>query len=235
MKIPSEWNEEEYREFLEELLRLSDITYKNFNFKIIFTNYEKIGIRMPILKDLAKKIVRGNARSFLEVVGDVYYEEVILEGLVISMLSDLELCLSYFERYIEKIDNWALCDNVIASMKIVKNNRDLFLKRIKKYLKSKDEYRVRVGFVLLLNYYVEEDYIDQIFDFCNSVKLDTYYVNMSIAWLISECFVKEKGKTIEFLACNELNDFTQNKAISKIRDSYRVSGIDKLTVLDFKR
>lgn len=235
MKIPVEWNEISYRQFLKDLILLQDETYKKFNFKLIFTHYKKIGIRMPLLKELAKKIEKEDLVSFLEIVGDTYYEEILLEGLVIARIKNVEQSLFYFERYIEKIDNWALCDYVVSDMKIVKENRELYFKRIKKYVKSDDEYRVRVGLVLLLDYYIEKQYLDRIFKFCNSIKLDSYYVNMAIAWLISECFVKEKERTIAFLEHNKLNKFTQNKAISKIRDSTRVRASDKFLVLQYKK
>lgn len=235
MKLPKEWNNCTYQQFQHELLLLQDNTYKEFNFKIIDTDYEKIGIRIPILRDIAKKIVKQDPISFLEVVDDTYYEEVMLEGLVISMVKDIDLSLCYFDRYIEKIDNWALCDTVVAAMKIVKTHKDIFWKKIKKYLKSKEEYTVRVALVLLLDYYIEDKYIDKIFKICNSVKIDTYYVNMAISWLVSECFIYDKNKTVEFLKQNKLNKFTQNKAISKIRDSYRVNDSDKIYILQFKK
>lgn len=235
MRIPKEWNKTSYKKFQDELHSLEDIKYKEFNFKIIFTNYKEIGIRMPILRDIAKKISNGDFRSFLGIVECLYYEEVMIEGLVITNIKDLDIALFYFEKYIEKIDNWALCDYVIANMKIIKKHKKIFFKKIKKYVKSKNEYIVRVGLVMLLNYYIDEEHIDTIFKICNNIKKDTYYVNMAISWLISECFVKEKKETIEFLKCNRLNDFTQNKAISKIRDSLRVSALDKMYVLDFKR
>lgn len=235
MKVPSGWDSSTYQKFQSELLLLEDKTYKEFNFKLIFTDYKKIGIRVPILKELAKKISKNDPFSFLEVVEEEYYEEVLLEGLVIANLKDLKDTQFYLERYIEKIDNWALCDYVISNLKIIKLNKKIFFKKIKAYTKSKDEYRVRFGLVMLLDYYVEKEYIDRIFKICNRVKVDTYYVNMATSWLISECFVKEKQKTLEYLKKNKLNKFTQNKAISKIRESNRVSKNDKMRVLDFKK
>lgn len=235
MKVPREWNQEVYQKFQQELKLLEDETYKEFNFKLIFTDYEKIGIRLPILRSIAKKIMKGDYICFLEQVEDTYYEEVMLEGLVIASIKDIDQTLYYFNRYLKKIDNWALCDSVVASMKIVKDYKNIFYKQIKKYIKSKEEYTMRVGFVLLLNYYIEDFYIDKIFKLCDSVKVDLYYVNMAISWLISECFIDYKEETIEFLRCNNLNKFTQNKAISKIKDSYRVSASDKILLNDFRR
>ncbi len=235
MKVPREWNNDSYYKFQQDLLLLQDKTYQEFNFKIVYTDYKKIGIRTPILKDIAKKILKGDAISFLEVVKDDYYEEVMLEGIVISLLKDIDDCLYYFNRYLEKIDNWAFCDITVSGMKIVKDYKAVFWKRIKKYLKSKNEYIVRIGLIFLLNYYVEDKYISKIFKFCNGIKVDTYYVNMAISWLVSECFFYDKAKTILFLKQNKLNKFTQNKTIDKIHDSSRVSSPDKIAVLQFRR
>ena len=54
-----------------------------------------------------------------------------------------------------------------------------------------------------------------------------YYVQMSVAWLISICYIKYPSITIKYIMNNKLDDFTHNKAIQKIRESYRVSKEDK--------
>ena len=55
------------------------------------------------------------------------------------------------------------------------------------------------------------------------------------AWLVCELFIKRREKTLKFLQNNRLNSFTINKAISKCRDSFRVSNADKKMLLDFKK
>ena len=55
------------------------------------------------------------------------------------------------------------------------------------------------------------------------------------AWLICELFIKRREKTITFLKDHNLNRFTINKAISKCRDSFRVSLDDKEFLLNFRR
>ena len=59
------------------------------------------------------------------------------------------------------------------------------------------------------------------------VKLDSYYVKMAMAWLLSITYINYKKETIEFLNTGLLDKFTHNKTISKICDSYRVSKKDK--------
>ena len=61
-----------------------------------------------------------------------------------------------------------------------------------------------------------------------------YYVNMAVAWLVAECFTKQREQTLIFLHTHSLNNFTINKAIQKCRDSFRVSQEDKQMLLKYK-
>ncbi len=58
---------------------------------------------------------------------------------------------------------------------------------------------------------------------------------MANAWLLCECFIKQREKTLAFLEKNNINKFAINKAISKCRDSYRVSDKDKKKLLKYKK
>ena len=84
-------------------------------------------------------------------------------------------------------------------------------------VKSNQTYHIRVGLILLLCYYVEEEYLDLILKYLDNIKSDEYYVNMGEAWLICEIFIKYESVGLKFLEYNKLNKFTINKSISKIR------------------
>ena len=92
---------------------------------------------------------------------------------------------------------------------------------------NKDEFLSRVGLIIILSHFVKEENLESIYDTLNRIKSDKFYVNMAQAWLICELYVKYPIETNKFLKNNKVNDFTQNKAISKIHDSYRVSDRDK--------
>ncbi len=73
----------------------------------------------------------------------------------------------------------------------------------------------------------------EIIDTLNKEK--EYYVNMAVAWLCCELMIKNRDKFLAYLKHHNLNDFTVNKAISKCRDSYRVSEKDKELLLKYKK
>lgn len=230
------WDKNKYQDYTKYLNNYKeDKKFIDFNKKLIFTKYEILGIKVPNMRKIAKEISKTDIISFLNNVENNTYEEVMIEGLTISYIKDVDLCLKYFNKFINKIDNWAICDTCISSMKIVNKNKELFLKQIKKYIKSKNEYVVRVGVVLLLNYYIEDSYIDLVFDIIDSINREDYYINMAIAWLVSVCFVKYRNKTFKYLKDNKLNKFTYNKSIQKIIESYRVSIEDKDVLRNMKR
>jgi len=60
-------------------------------------------------------------------------------------------------------------------------------------------------------------------------------VKMSVAWAISVCYVKFPTQTEELIAKNDLDDFTFNKAIDKIGDSFRVEKDKKRRLKELKR
>lgn len=230
------WDKNKYQDYTKYLNNYKeDKKFIDFNKKLIFTKYEILGIKVPNMRKIAKEISKTNIISFLNNVENNTYEEVMIEGLVISYIKEVDLCVKYFNKFINKIDNWAICDTCISSMKIVNKNKELFLKQIKKYIESKNEYVVRVGVVLLLNYYIEDSYIDLVFDIIDSINREDYYINMAIAWLVSVCFVKYRNKTFKYLNDNKLNRFTYNKSIQKIIESYRVSLEDKEILRSMKR
>ena len=58
---------------------------------------------------------------------------------------------------------------------------------------------------------------------------------MAVAWLISEVYPKYPDKTLEYLKCNKLDNWTHNKAIQKIRESNRVDRNIKDMLVEWKR
>lgn len=227
------WNKDNYREFVNYLFEIRDSKYKEFHSSLGVDNV--IGIRTPIMREIAKEIYKGNYKEFLSLVETNYYEVVTIYGFIIGQISELKSSIYYLDKYKNMINNWASCDGFCASYKIVKKNKDYFFNYINKNVDSKNSWIRRLCFVLLLDYYVEEEYINDIFMLCDNYNTKEYYVQMAVAWLISVCFVKYRDKTINYIKNNKLDDFTHNKSIQKIKESLRVSKEDKILVDSFKR
>ena len=230
------WNQETYKEFVEYLKSLKDLKYKDFSSSLILNSkYEMIGIRTPIMRDIAKTIAKGNIEEFLKYAQDKYYEEIMIQGFVISHIKDEEVFNKYFKTHITKIDCWGLCDSFCSSLKIVKKYEDKYFKEATKLALNKEEFLSRVGLIIILDHFISEENLCTIFDTLNKIQSDKFYINMAEAWLICEMYIKFPNETKEFIKKNSLNKFTQNKAISKIRDSYRVSKEEKGLLNTYKK
>lgn len=226
---------QDYSLFIEYLKSISDTKYKEFSTKLTLTKYEMLGIKIPILRNIAKELSKCDYKFFLSIASNTYFEEVMLKCLVITHIKDLNELMKYFYSCVNLIDNWSINDTFCNSLKIVANNKTYFLKVIDKLIKSKKEYYLRMGLILLLNYYVLEEYLEIIFNYLDMIESDLYYVNMAEAWLICEIFIKYPDYALKYLENNKLNNFTINKSISKIRDSYRVKREMKDYILKFKK
>ena len=106
---------------------------------------------------------------------------------------------------------------------------------IQKYLKSDKEFELRFAIVMMLDFYITEEYIDRVLEILNNIKNDAYYVKMAVAWTIQVAFVKFENKTMKLLKENNIDDWTYNKTIQKITESYRVDEETKKIIRTMKR
>ena len=195
-----------------------------------------MGVRLPLLRKLAKRISKGDWKKYLKTAEDEYYEEIMLHGMVIgSINADIEEVLGHAAKFIPKVDNWAVCDSFCGGLKITNSNKERVWEFIQTYLYSKEEFEIRFAVVMLLDYYVEERYIDRVLSLLDEVRHEGYYVKMAVAWAVSICFVKFPEKTMEYLKDNNLDDFSYNKSLQKIMESLRVDKETKRIIRTMKR
>lgn len=225
-------------EIKKELYALADENYKTFHSGLCPGTDNIIGVRVPILRNFAKKVVKQeNIRRYLDTAASVYYEEVMLQGMVLGLTKELTLeeWFSYLTKFIPKIDNWAVCDVTISGLKITKKYPKEVWKFLVPYFSAKEEFAVRFAVVMLLNFYIVPEYILQVLIILNNIHHEGYYVKMAVAWAISIAFVHFPTETMKFLEDNQLDDFTFNKALQKIIESYRVSEEVKRKIKMMKR
>lgn len=215
----------------EELFANMDLEYKQFHTRLVPNiNPDRIiGVRIPVLRKIARKIT-DNSFDW------EYYEECMLHGLYIgySRLSYDEK-LNLLDEFVPKIDNWAVCDSVCSTLKFIDKNMASFLEYLKKYMFSEKEYEKRFAIVVLMDYYITDEYADFVTDYLKNIKSDFYYVNMAAAWALSFVFIKYPNKVMPLLEKSVLSDEINNMTVSKIRDSLRVDKATKEYIKQFKR
>ena len=224
-----------YELIRERLYAMADDKYRVFVSSLIPNHGNLIGVRLPDIRKLASEIAKENPEEFLSLAKDDSFEEIMLQGFVISKIDDFEKVKKLCQNHIAKIYNWSLCDSFVTSLKIFNNHKPEVFEFIQSYLKSDQTYNLRFAVVVLLDYFVEEEYLSKLFKIFDSIKNDDYYVKMALAWAISVCFVKFPDDTMEYLKNCDLRDDVFNKALQKIRESNRVKAEIKAVIKNMKK
>lgn len=223
----------------QELIQMSDSKYKSFHSNLCPGINNILGIRVPVLREYAKKLIKKYSfEELINNIDDEYYEEIMLQGMLIGLNSkeNFNVIKKYIEDYIPKIDNWAICDTFCAGLKIVNQNKENMWGFIKQYLDSDQEFYLRFAIVIILDYYIEEKYLEEISRIFNNIQSEYYYVKMAIAWAISICLIKYYDKTINYLKNNsKIDKWTYNKSLQKAIESYRITKDQKELLKNMKK
>ncbi|MNI54097.1 DNA alkylation repair enzyme [compost metagenome] len=221
---------------------MADQKYQKFATALI-PNIDKdtvLGVRLSELRKIAKALLKDNWRAYLQenlrCLENEYFEEIMIQGMLIGYLkTDIEEILQYIVDYVPKINNWSVCDSFCIGLKFTNKNKDRVWSFLQKYLASTQEYELRFGVVMLLNFFVDEERIGEVLKHLDYIKHEGYYVKMAVAWALSICFIKLPEQTMVLLLDNSLDDFTYNKALQKITESYRIDQDTKIRIRGMKR
>lgn len=212
---------------VEYLKNISDEKYRKFSKGLIPGEFEMIGVNIPTLKKIAKEIYKGEWQSFLKIDDEGIFELKFLKGQVIANIKDITLYEEYFYFYLQCVTDWSLCDSFIMSSKVISKNRERFFGIAEKLIESDEEFKNRVGFIILLDYFVDKEYYDKVTHLIDGFVSDKYYANMGLAWLLSVMYVKFPDETYNFLKRAKLSFEVKRLTVRKVRDSYRVSRENK--------
>lgn len=232
--IRESWSQGDYNEFFSYMRSLSDEKYREFSMKLIPGTADMLGIRIPILRDIAKQIGKGDADGFIRCEKGTCHEEIIIEGLVMAGIKcGYDTMLDMMKAFSHKIYNWAISDIVV--FKGMRKYPDKYINDADWFVFNNNEWIQRYGFGGLMNFCLSEEYIDAVFEKVNSVRSEHYYVQMIQAWLVATAMAKLRDRTSEFLQNNDLNDTTMNMTVRKICESRRISDDDKQFARSLRR
>lgn len=226
------WSEKDIPEFQEYLKTFCNPSKVAWSKNLLNTEMPVLAMKTPDLRKIATEIYKGNYLSFIDLMIWEYFENTVIIGSLISRIEDFKTQVKYLSIYSAKADNWATCD--LLSFKVEGKEKEYY-HLVLEYIKSKQPFTRRIGMSILFKLIEKEEYIEKIYHLLDQFSLEEhYYVNMMNAWLLCECFIKQREKTLTYIKHHHLNKFTINKAIQKCRESYRVSLKDKEMLLQYK-
>ena len=211
-------------EIQKELFSLQDKEYMKFLSKLTPNVSEDtiIGVRIPEIRKLAKKLVKNNEyEDFLKELPHKYYDENLLHGAIISESKDFEKCIKLLDNFLPFVDNWAVCDTI--SPKIFKKYKKELIEKIKEWSQSDKTYTCRFGVEMLMTHFLDEDFKKEYLEVVADIHSEEYYVKMVVAWFFATALAKQWDYAVIYLEDNRLDVWMHNKTIQKARESLRIS------------
>lgn len=215
------------KKILSLLKKSIDLKYKEFTSSLI-PNIDKefiLGVRIPTIRKIEKSMSVKEKKFFLNEFPHQYLEENILHSIIISNIKNIDECIFELDKFLDYVDNWSVCDTLIC--KILSSDLEKTFSFVEKCISSNSIYRIRFGFVIMLRYFINEEYIDRSNFIGLNCKTNEYYINMAIAWYYSYALIKEYDKTIYIFENRLLDKWLHNKSIQKAIESYRISDAKK--------
>ena len=208
--------------------RLTDLaqgneSYAAFNKRIVNTKMPVIGVRVPDLRQLARKLAPDMSAadiSELLTAQNESFDYVLLCGLLITHARlDDQTAINLTKQYLPHVDSWAHIDVFVEKKRRFAG--EVWWDFALECLQNEDEFTVRYGVISLMTNFLDEAHIDQVFAVLRNVKHDGYYVKMALAWLYATTAVHFFDLTLAELENEHIDAWTRNKSYQKMRESRR--------------
>lgn len=216
-----------YEQVIEILSKNGNSKLAGFNNKIINSSVPAIGCTLPFVRGLAKRCSVSDVELFPV---HAFYETDLLVGIVLSACKlPFDEKMPKLVKFAETIENWAVCD--ASTVKTKSNERELYFDFFLDLLSSPMPFVCRYGTVNLLSSYLDVNHVEEVFRRLSTVtQWGQYYVDMGVAWLVATAMAKCREQAVVFMESDGkgvLSKFAYNKALQKMRESFRVSAEDK--------
>lgn len=213
----------------ERLIKAAEPAYRDFNASLLPGVSDLLGVRIPVLRCIAREIARDDWRTYLAEAENRYFEERMLQGLVIGYVRcPVEEKLALVARFLPQIDNWAICD--IFCGKLRPELREPMRRFIEPLFSSGKEFTARFSIVTGLVNYADGEHLEWLLERLATVRHEGYYARMGVAWAVSVCFVHAPQRVTEWLAQAPIDAWTRDKALQKIIESNRVDAPTKAAI-----
>ena len=125
--------------------------YRAFSQKLLPPGTPLLGVRLPVIRKLARAQAAGDWRTYLDTARDDSFEERMAQGMTLGLArASLAEKMPYILRFLPKIDNWSLCDSFCASLKAARTEPDATLALIDRCIGTPEAYTARFAVVQLL-------------------------------------------------------------------------------------
>ncbi len=143
----------------KRIIEYAEEEYQKFSSALIPGSKPLLGVRLPILRKLARELTKKGEDWRAEIVSytgefeDLYFEEAMLRGMIIgygTAKGDLAEGLQYVEEWIPHVDNWSVCDSFCSSFLLADTYREEVWEFLQKYIYAERQFEVRTALITFL-------------------------------------------------------------------------------------
>ena len=203
---------------------MAEARYRAFAAKLIPGGMPMLGVRLPALRSLAKRLARAGCWQ-LPARADAYMEEVMLRGMLIGYAPrgvGIEERLAELEQFVPAITNWSICDSCCTTYTFARRHRERVWQWLAPYLASAEEYPARFAVVLLLTQFKQDAaWAARIAATLPTIPAMAYYSEMAVAWCACELILLYPALADSLLS--SLRPSSHHLTLRKLRESRRYS------------
>jgi 3-methyladenine DNA glycosylase AlkD len=191
--------------------------------RMVGTDLKTAGLTIPRVK----KVVENHRKDSRLDLEEFPLDETVELTLCYFLLSlrkqaTFEKQMAFLQGKLRYANSWMITDSL--PQVIGKAPLSSFLSYFKAFSHSRFVYERRFAYVFAMRYYKEKD----IALFLEGIQPDeSYYVMMAEAWLIATLGITHFAEVVSYLQKDEVPLALKRKAISKMRDSFRISEKEK--------
>ena len=208
---------------VDRLAAQAEPEYADFQAKLIPTIPREtvLGVRLPLLRGLAKEIKGDEAAAFLAALPHATLEENLLHAILVGRERDFAAVIAELDAFLPFADNWAVTD--ILRPAIFSKRPAEALPHIERWLGSPLPFTRRAAVGFLMAYYLDGNFAPGVLTLPAKIPQEEYYVSMMVAWFYATALAKRWDATLPYLSDRRLPVWTHNKTIQKATESYRVT------------
>ena len=190
--------------------------YRAFSQKLLPPGTPLLGVRLPVIRKLARAQAAGDWQAYLDTAWDDSFEERMAQGMTLGLArASLAEKTPYILRFLPKIDNWSLCDSFCASLKAAKAEPEATLALIDRCIASPEPYTARFAVVQLLMYYADAQALPGTLARLERVTAREDAAQVAVAWALSIAYKTDPARVLAFMEESRLPARTKRIACQK--------------------
>lgn len=161
------------------------------------------GLALGDLKRIIKRCNMFEIKLLAAILDMKYYEEIILQGLIITQTASYAALKKGIIEQLKLIDNWATADNFALSIKIKEEDKADFYCFLKDLANSHEAFQERFICVSLLKHYRDSAYLQDNLALLAGLQAQNYYARSAKAWFLATIYPQAPTAVLTYLAHEE--------------------------------